>query len=74
MNKPISPELLAKLKDVEGEGLSRDPKNNPRKIIRLLQDKDEGSKWFPSGARPGQYLIDERPLRLDANKILEHLR
>jgi hypothetical protein len=59
MNKPISPELLAKLKDVEGEGLSYDPKNNPRKIIRLLQEKDEGSKWFPSGAKPGQYLIDE---------------
>ena len=59
MNKPISPELLAKLKDVENEGLSHDPKNNPRKIIRLLQDKDEGSKWCPSGARAGQYLLGD---------------
>ena len=59
MNKPISPELLAKLRDAEGEGLSHDPKNNPPKIIRLLQDKDEGSKWCPSGARAGQYLIGD---------------
>jgi hypothetical protein len=59
MNKPISPELLAKLRDAEGEGLSHDPKNNPPKIIRLLQDKDEGSKWCPSGARAGQHLIGD---------------
>jgi hypothetical protein len=59
MNKPISPELLAKLRDAEGEGLSHDPKNNPRKIVRLLQERDEGSKWYPSGARAGQYLIGD---------------
>jgi hypothetical protein len=50
-------ELLAKLRDAEGEGLSRDPKNNPRKTIKLLQDKDARSKWCPPGARAGQYLV-----------------
>jgi hypothetical protein len=41
---PLPPELLAKLRAVEGEGLSRDPKNKPRKIIKLLQDKDNELK------------------------------
>jgi hypothetical protein len=61
MTNALSPEFLAKLRAAEGEGLSRDPKNNPRKKIRLLQEKDEGSKWCPAGARAGQYLIDEVP-------------
>jgi hypothetical protein len=56
---PLPPELLAKLRAAEGEGLSRDPKNNPHKTIRLLQDKDAGSKWCPFGARAGQYLVGD---------------
>jgi hypothetical protein len=50
-------ELLAKLRAAAGEGLSRDPKDNPREIIKLLQDKDARGKWCPSGARAGQYLV-----------------
>jgi hypothetical protein len=53
----LSADFLAKLRAVEGEGLSRDPKNNPRKTIKLLQDKDARSKYCPPGARAGQYLI-----------------
>jgi hypothetical protein len=56
-------ELLAKLRAAEGEGLSRDPKNKPRKTIKLLTDKDDelkpGSKWYREGARAGQYLIGD---------------
>jgi hypothetical protein len=55
----ISPDFHAKLRAAEGEGLSHDPKNNPPKIVRLLQDKDEGSKWCPSSARAGQYFIGD---------------
>jgi hypothetical protein len=58
-------ELLAKLRAAEGEGLSRDPKNKPRKTIKLLTDKDDelkpGSKWYREDARAGQYLIGDRP-------------
>jgi hypothetical protein len=64
MPNPVSPELLAKLRAAEGEGLSRDPKNNPRKTIKLLTDKDDelkpGSNWYREGARAGQYLIGDR--------------
>ena len=66
MNKIVSlpPGLLAKLRAAEGEGLSRDPKNNPRKTIKLLTDKDDelkpGSNWYREGARAGQYLIGDR--------------
>src|SRR6516165_6932255 len=56
---PLPPKLLAKLRNAEGEGLSRDPKNNPRKTIRLLQDKDARGKWCPPGARAGQYLVGD---------------
>jgi hypothetical protein len=60
---PLPPELLAKLRAAEGEGLSRDPKNNLRKIVKLLQDKDDelkpGSKWYREGACAGQYLIGD---------------
>jgi hypothetical protein len=59
MDNPISPDLLAKLRAAEGEGLSRDPKNNPHKTIRLLSDKDVASKWCPFGATAGQYLIGD---------------
>ena len=55
----ISSDFHAKLRAAEGEGLSHDPKNNPPKIVRLLQNKDEGSKWCPSGARGGQYSIGD---------------
>ena len=61
---PLPAGLLAKLRAAEGEGLSRDPKNNPRKIIKLLTDKDgelkPGSNWYRKGARAGQYLIGDR--------------
>ena len=61
---PLPPEFLAKLRAAEGEGLSRDPKNNPRKTIKLLTDKDDelkpGSNWYREGARAGQYLIGSR--------------
>ena len=66
MNSTVSlpPGLLAKLRAAEGEGLSRDPKNNPRKTIKLLTDKDDelkpGSNWYREGARAGQYLIGDR--------------
>ena len=66
MNPTVSlpPGLLAKLRAAEGEGLSRDPKNNPRKTIKLLTDKDDelkpGSNWYREGARAGQYLIGDR--------------
>jgi hypothetical protein len=66
MNSIVSlpPGLLAKLRAAEGEGLSRDPKNNPRKTIKLLTDKDDelkpGSNWYREGARAGQYLIGDR--------------
>ena len=56
---PLPPELVAKLRASEGEGLSRDPKNNPRKTIKLLQDKDAGSKYCPPGARAGQYQVGD---------------
>jgi hypothetical protein len=56
---PLSPERLAKLRNAEGEGLSRDPKNNPRKTIKLLQEKDARSKWCPPGARAGQYQVGD---------------
>ena len=59
MNNALSPEILAKLRAAEGEGLSHDPKNNPPKIVQLLQDKAVGSSWCPSGARAGQYLIGD---------------
>jgi hypothetical protein len=55
----LSADFLAKLRAVEGEGLSRDPKNNPRKTIKLLQDKDAGSKYCPPGARAGQYQVGD---------------
>ena len=55
----ISSDFHAKLRAAEGEGLSHDPKKNPPKIVRLLQDKDEGSKWCPSGARGGQHSIGD---------------
>jgi hypothetical protein len=58
MNNPISPEFLAKLRAAEGEGLSRDPKNNRHKSAILLQDKD--LKWCRAGARAGQYLIGDK--------------
>jgi hypothetical protein len=54
----LSPDLVAKLKAAQGEGLSRDPKNNPRKTIILLQEKD--LKWCRSGASAGQYLISDK--------------
>jgi hypothetical protein len=61
---PLPPELLAKLRAAEGEGLSHDPKNNPRKTIKLLTDKDDevkpGSNWYREGARAGQYSISDR--------------
>jgi hypothetical protein len=65
MNKSVSlpPEFLSKLQSAEGEGLSRDPKNNPRKTIKLLTDKDDelkpGSTWYRSAARAGQYVIGD---------------
>jgi hypothetical protein len=59
MSNALSSEILAKLRAAEGEGLSHDPKNNPPKIVQLLQDKAVGSSWCPSGARAGQYLIGD---------------
>jgi hypothetical protein len=59
MTNALSSELLAKLRAAEGEGLSHDPKNNPPKLVQLLQDKAVGSSWCPSGARAGQYLIGD---------------
>ena len=59
MTNALSPEILAKLRAAEGEGLSHDPKNNPPKVVQLLQDKAVGSSWCPSGARAGQYLIGD---------------
>jgi hypothetical protein len=53
----LPPELLAKLRAADGEGLSRDPKDNLRETIKLLQDKDARGKWCPSDARAGQYLV-----------------
>jgi hypothetical protein len=57
-------EFLAKLRAADGEGLSRDPKNNPRKTIKLLTDKDDalkpGSNWYREGARAGQYLVGDK--------------
>jgi hypothetical protein len=55
----LSADFLAKLRAVEGQGLSRDPKNNARKTIKLLQDKDAGSKYCPPGARAGQYQVGD---------------
>jgi hypothetical protein len=55
----LSADSLAKLRAVEGQGLSRDPKNNTRKTIKLLQDKDAGSKYCPPGARAGQYQVGD---------------
>jgi hypothetical protein len=66
MNTIVSlpPGLLAKLRAAEGEGLSRDPKNNPRKTFKLLTEKDDelkpGSNWYREDARAGQYLIGDR--------------
>jgi hypothetical protein len=65
MNTSVSlpPELLAKLQSAEGEGLSRDPKNNSRKTIKLLTDRDAElkpeSNWYREDARAGQYLIGD---------------
>ena len=59
MTNALSPEILAKLRAAEGEGLSHDPKNNPPKVVQLLQDKAVGSSWCPSGAKAGQYLIGD---------------
>ena len=59
MTNALSSEIIAKLRAAEGEGLSHDPKNNPPKIVQLLQDKALGSSWCPSGARAGQYLIGD---------------
>jgi hypothetical protein len=60
----LPPAPLAKLQAAAGEGLSRDPKNNPRKTIKLLTDKDDelkqGSNWYREGARAGQYLIGDK--------------
>jgi hypothetical protein len=55
----LSFEILAKLRAAEGEGLSHDPKNNPPKIVQLLQEKAVGSSWCPTGAKAGQYLIGD---------------
>ena len=49
MTNALSPEILAKLRAADGEGLSHDPKNNPPKVVQLLQDKAVGSSWCPSG-------------------------
>ena len=56
MNPTVSlpPALLAKLRAAEGEGLSRDPKNSPRKTIKLLTDKDDELK-------PGAIGTERRP-------------
>jgi hypothetical protein len=59
MTNALSPEILAKLRAAEGEGLSHDPKNNPPKVVQLLQDRAVGSSWCPSGARAGWYLIGD---------------
>src|SRR5579871_770469 len=63
-NVSLPSEFLAKLRAAEGEGLSRDPKNNPRKTIKLLTDKDDelkpGSKWYREAARAGHYLIGDK--------------
>jgi hypothetical protein len=60
----LSSDLVAKLRAAEGEGLSRDAKNNPRKLVKLLQDKDNElnpeSKWYRSSASAGQYLIGDK--------------
>ena len=59
---PLPPELLAKLRAAQGEGLSHDPKNNPRKTIKLLADKDDelkpGSNWYRR--RPRWPVFDRR--------------
>jgi hypothetical protein len=44
MNTLISPEFLAKLRAAEGEGLSRDPKNNRHKSVILLQEVVSGRR------------------------------
>ena len=53
----LSPDLVAKLKAAQGEGLSRDPKNNPRKTIKLLQDKDDE---YPTAAEVAATLRGKR--------------
>jgi hypothetical protein len=55
--------MLERLDAAQGKGLSQAESDNPRRFIKLLQAKDDqlkqGTKWYRSGARAGQYLIGD---------------